>query len=38
VFLDLLFETKALVARHSGFRDADLAEVLWLELARTARG
>ena len=34
-FLDLLFESKSLLARHSGFRDADIAESLWLGLADT---
>ena len=32
-FLDLLFETKALLARHSGFREVDVAETLWLGLS-----
>jgi len=36
-FLDLLFELKALLARHSGFRDADIAESVWLGLADVAR-
>ena len=32
-FLDLLFESKALLARHTGFREADVAQGLWLGLA-----
>ena len=36
-FLDLLFETKALLARHSGFREADVAQALWLGLADALR-
>lgn len=36
-FLDLLFETKALLARQSGLREADIVETLWLGLARAAR-
>jgi DNA polymerase-3 subunit delta' len=32
-FLDLLFESKALLAQHSGFREADITEALWLGLA-----
>lgn len=35
-FLDLLFEWRAVLARHSGFRDADVAESLWLGLADAA--
>ncbi len=35
-FLDLLFESKALLARHSGFREADIVETLWLGLADAA--
>lgn len=31
--LDLLFETKALLAGHSGFREVDVAEALWLGLS-----
>jgi len=37
-FLDLLFETKALIAGHTGFREADISESLWLGLARAIRG
>jgi DNA polymerase III subunit delta' len=36
-FLDLMVESKALAARQSGLRDGDLAETLWLGLARAAQ-
>ena len=32
-FLDVLFESKALLARHSGFREVDVAQALWLGLS-----
>ncbi|MDA0824079.1 MAG: DNA polymerase III subunit delta' [Proteobacteria bacterium] len=36
-FLDLMVESKSLAARQSGLRDGDLAETLWLGLARAAQ-
>lgn len=37
-FLDLVFEMKSLVSRHSGIREIDIAETLWLGLADLAMG
>ncbi len=37
-FLDLLFETRALLAGHSGFREVDVAESLWLGLSDAVSG
>lgn len=36
-FVDLLFETKALLTRHTGLREADIIDSLWLGLGQMTR-
>ncbi|MGR9091800.1 MAG: hypothetical protein ACU85U_14600, partial [Gammaproteobacteria bacterium] len=36
-FVDLLFETKALLTRHTGLREADIVDSLWLGLGQMVR-
>ncbi len=36
-FVDLLFETKALLSRHTGLREADVVDSLWLGLGQMTR-
>lgn len=36
-FVDLLFETKALLTRHPGLREADIVDSLWLGLGKMTR-
>lgn len=36
-FVDLLFETKTLLSRHAGLREADIVDSLWLGLGQMTR-